>query len=54
MLHKTGKRIQFDIETIIFGQMSDDKLINLIIMLVKKCIFSFSRNIKEKELDYFY
>ena len=37
------KRIHFDKETVIFGKMSDDKIINLIIILVKKCIFSLSR-----------
>ena len=35
---KPGKRIQLDKETVILV-----KMINLIIMLVKKCIFSFSR-----------
>ena len=43
ILQKTGKRIHFDKETVILGHMSDDKIINLIIMLVKKCIFSLSR-----------
>ena len=41
ILQKTGKRIHFDKETVILGQMSDDKIINLIIMLVKKCIFHY-------------
>ena len=40
---KIGKRIQFDKEPFIFGQMSDDKIINLIVMLDTKCIFSLSR-----------
>ena len=40
-MQKTGKRINFD--KVIFGQMPDDKIIHLIIMLVKKRIFSLSR-----------
>ena len=44
IVQKTGIRIQFDIETVLFGLLSDsDKIINLIIMLVKRCIFSYSR-----------
>ena len=43
ILHKIGKRIQFDKETVIYGQMSDAKIIHLIIMSVKKCIFSLLR-----------
>ena len=43
ILQNTGKRIHFDKETVIFGQMSDKKIINLIIKLVKECIFSLSR-----------
>jgi exonuclease III len=44
IFQKTRKRLQFDIQTVIFGLMTPhDKIINLIIMLVKRCIFSFSR-----------
>ena len=48
--YKRQGRSQFEEERDIFGQLSDDKIINLIIMLVKKCISSFSR----KELNCFY
>ena len=41
--YKRQGRSQFEEERDIFGQLSDDKIINLIIMLVKKCISSFSR-----------
>ena len=46
ILKKIGKRIQFNKETVIYVQMSDEKIINLSIMSVKKCIFSLSRNKK--------
>jgi hypothetical protein len=44
ILQKTGTRVQFDLQSVLFGLLSDcDKIINLIIILVKRCIFSFSR-----------
>ena len=43
ILQKTGKTFKFDLCAVILGLPKEDKVVNLIIMLVKQYIFQQSR-----------